>query len=120
MEMKYYNRNQAYSVAHVISHVPVILNAGDMLGVLAEAGYNGCDRIMLDATALGRDFYDLRTGVAGDILQKISNYRLRLAIVGDFSQFTSKNWRDFVGECNRGRMVRFASHIDEAMEFLQS
>jgi hypothetical protein len=32
----------------------------------------------------------LKTGLAGEILQKFSTYNMRLGIVGDFSAYTSK------------------------------
>jgi hypothetical protein len=35
------------------------------------------------------DFFDLKSGIAGEILQKFSNYDMRLAIIGDVSKYTS-------------------------------
>ena len=37
--------------------------------------------LMLDESQLGPDFFDLRTGLAGEVFQKFTNYRVRLALV---------------------------------------
>jgi hypothetical protein len=65
---------------------------------------------------LDERFFDLKTGVAGDILQKVSNYRLRLAILGDFEHVASKSLRDFISESNRGNQVIFVDNKEEALE----
>ena len=60
------------------------------------------------------DFFDLRTGLAGAVLQKLVNYHLRVAIVGDVTRevAASKAFADFVTESNRGGHVWFVR--DEA------
>src|SRR6187549_3674319 len=35
--------------------------------------------LLIDESQLGPDFFDLRTGLAGEVLQKFTNYRVRLA-----------------------------------------
>ena len=60
-------------------------------------------------------FFDLKTGLAGDVLQKFSNYRMRLAIVGDFSRFSSKSLGDFISESNQVRRITFVPTINEAL-----
>jgi len=39
----------------------------------------------LNKSAICDDFFDLSTGLAGEILQKFVNYHVKIAIVGDFS-----------------------------------
>lgn len=73
---------------------------------------------------LGKDcfppaFYDLKTGLAGAILQKIVNYRLHLAIVGDFSGYRSQALQDFIYECNKGRHIAFLPTEQEAIAFFE-
>jgi Domain of unknown function (DUF4180) len=59
-------------------------------------------------------FFDLSSGVAGAIVQKFANYRVRLVVVGDVTDrvAASTALRDFVRECNRGRQTWFVA--DEA------
>ena len=50
-------------------------------------------------------FFALATGVAGAVVQKFVNYRLRLVVVGDVTEHVAASTalRDFVREANRGR-----------------
>ncbi len=51
------------------------------------------------------DFFILSTGFAGEMLQKYINYGGRIAIYGDFSNYTSKPLHDFIYESNKGKDV---------------
>ena len=65
------------------------------------------------------EFFILSTGLAGEILQKWTNYQIRAAIFGDFSQHTStsKPLRDFIFESNkRGKNVFFVEDQEQAVQ----
>ncbi|MFZ2340826.1 MAG: DUF4180 domain-containing protein [Bacteroidales bacterium] len=64
---------------------------------------------------MNKDFFDLKTKIAGDILQKFSNYRMKLAIIGDFSAIKSKSLRDFIRESNNAGTINFVGSMEEAM-----
>ncbi|MCB0629182.1 MAG: DUF4180 domain-containing protein, partial [Lewinella sp.] len=66
------------------------------------------------------EFFDLKTKIAGEILQKFSNYRVRLSIVGDFTVYTSRSLKDFIHESNKGKLVNFVDSLEEALERLSS
>jgi hypothetical protein len=53
--------------------------------------------------------------MAGDIAQKVANYRRRLAIVGDISAHVAASdaLRDFVHETNRGTQLWFVADVAE-------
>ena len=61
------------------------------------------------------EFFVLSTGIAGEILQKFINYRKKVAIVGDYSGYTSKPLKDFIYESNNGNSIYFLPNIDEAV-----
>ncbi|MDR1628991.1 MAG: DUF4180 domain-containing protein [Oscillospiraceae bacterium] len=86
-----------------------------MMTVYYEAG---CNRIALFQENLPGDFFVLRTGLAGEVLQKFMNYHMKLAVIGDFSAVASKPLRDFIFESNNGRDVFFAASEEEAVERL--
>ena len=86
-----------------------------MLDIIADAGYHDCDRLIIYEESLHQDFFDLKTGLAGEILQKFSNYRVKLVIVGDFTNVKSKSLGDFIRESNRGRTVNFVNSVEEAV-----
>ena len=79
---------------------------------------HGCDRAVIDKGCIVEDFFDLRTGLAGEILQTFTNYRFALAIVGDFSGCGSRALRDFIYESNQGRRVFFLPDRETALERL--
>ncbi|QRX65011.1 DUF4180 domain-containing protein [Dysgonomonadaceae bacterium zrk40] len=64
------------------------------------------------------DFFDLKSGIAGEILQMFSNYRTRLAIVGDFSKFSRKSMKDLIFESNNGGNINFVSTCSDAKKIL--
>ncbi len=96
-----------------------IVNAQDLLDLFVTANYeHGSIGIIVYKDSLNEDFFDLKTRVAGELLQKCSNYNVRFAIVGDFSSYTSKSLRDFIYECNKGNLVFFKCSIEDALTAL--
>lgn len=79
----------------------------------------GAERIALEKSVLCEDFFILSTGLAGAVLQKFINYRLKAAVYGDFSHYTSKPLKDFIYESNKGRDFFFTATCAEAIEKLR-
>lgn len=80
--------------------------------------YAGIECVVIYANQLHADFFDLKTGLAGEVLQKFTNYRLRVAIVGDFRNYSSQSLQDFIYESNKGRQVYFLPSLKEALAAL--
>ena len=74
--------------------------------------------LAIDKRLVCSDFFILSTGVAGDILQKLMNYRFKAAIYGDYSHYASKPLRDFIRESNHGKDFFFVSTMKEAVQRL--
>jgi hypothetical protein len=93
---------------------PPIAGPQDALDVIGAA-FSRADVVAVPAARLDERFFQLRTGVAGEIMQKFVNYRMRLAIVGDISTHVadSSALRDLVTESNRGRHIWFVADLDE-------
>lgn len=94
---------------------PKLRSARDAVDLIGDAGGIGAETIVIPAERLDEDFFRLRTGVAGEMLQKFVTYRKRVAIVGDISAYASAStaFRDCVYEANRGCDVWFAADRDE-------
>ena len=106
-------------IAILQSDAPIITDAQSALDLLATLDYeDGCDHIALHKSAIAEDFFILSTGLAGEILQKVINYRKKLAVIGDFSVYTSKPLQDFIRECNSGRDIFFVADEQTATEKL--
>ncbi|WP_326595503.1 nucleoside/nucleotide kinase family protein [Streptomyces sp. NBC_01803] len=85
------------------------------LGLIGDALGRGARLVAVPAERVADTFFSLRTGVAGEIAQKFTDYHLRLAIVGDISRHTAKSsaLRDYVREADRGTHVWFSPTWDD-------
>ena len=101
-------------IAHIISDDIIMHTAEEGAELLMNCLYQGADSLILHEHNLPAAFFDLKTKLAGDILQKFSTYQGRLAIVGDFSKYESQSLRDFIYESNKGRRINFVGSLGEA------
>ncbi len=104
------------NIAEVDEDSVLIKSVEDALDLLGNLYYQGFDAIVIREQNITPDFFDLKTGLAGEILQKFSNYRVRLAIVGDFSSYPAKSIRDFIYESNKTGHISFLSSLEEALK----
>jgi hypothetical protein len=93
----------------------IISDVQDAVDLMGNASYSGCSMIIIRESNLNADFFRLKTGLAGEILQKFSNYRIKLAIIGDFSKYKSKSLQDFIRESNKGNRIFFVENIEAAL-----
>lgn len=112
------NHIKGVKIAEVLSDNILINEVQDALDLMAESNYMGAWKIIINEKNLSPDFFDLKSGLAGDILQKFSNYNVQLAIIGDFSGYPGKSLRDFIGESNRYGRINFVTSMAEAKEKL--
>ncbi len=104
-----------HKIVEVESERVVIKDTRDALDLMADAQYKDATSILLYEKNLKPDFFDLKTGMAGEILQKYTNYRMRLAIVGEFEKFESRSLQAFIIESNRGKMIAFVPDRETAI-----
>lgn len=106
-------------IAVISSSELLIKDVQSALDFMATVQYEtGCDRIILNKSAICEDFFHLSTKLAGEILQKFINYHVKIAIVGDFSVYSSKSLKDFIYESNKGKDIFFFSDEKQAIEKL--
>lgn len=70
----------------------------DAIQLIGNASYNQYEKIVLQQQHLNPTFFDLKSQFAGDILQKFSNYNMKLTIVCDIDSFSNKPLQDFIRE----------------------
>ncbi|MDR3086090.1 MAG: DUF4180 domain-containing protein [Christensenellaceae bacterium] len=98
-----------------------VASAQDALDMLANVHYEACAKaLLLPKSAVAEAFFDLKTGLAGEVLQKFVNYRLALCILGDFSGYGSQALRDFIYESNKGGQILFMNDKEEALNRLHA
>lgn len=104
-------------IAVVKSDEVLLSDVQSALDFMATVWYEtGCSHIILDRTAICEDFFDLKTKLAGEILQKFVNYDVKMAIIGDFSGYTSKSLKDFMYESNSGKDAFFLANETQAVD----
>ena len=112
-------KEKNFGIAVVNSSEILITDVQSALDLMATVRYgSGCDRIILRKSAIVEDFFDLKTRLAGEILQKYVNYYFKVAIIGDFSVYSSKSLKDFIYESNKGKHIFFVSDEKQAVEKL--
>ncbi|MEA4925299.1 MAG: DUF4180 domain-containing protein [Syntrophomonadaceae bacterium] len=88
-----------------------IQNDRGALELIALCGENRTDLLMINAEALASDFFDLKTGVAGQILQKLVNYHIKTAFVIIDEMRIKGRFKEMINESSRGNNFRaFVSH----------
>lgn len=117
MEYKIHNVNN-HNICELISDNIIISNLQDALDILGNSHYLDATKIIVNKNQLCPEFFDLKTKIAGDILQKFSTYDMKLAIIGDFENITSKSLRDFIYESNKNGRILFVKNIDIAIDKL--
>jgi len=96
----------------------VIARQEDLLELIGLCGEAGTDRLLFPGGSLAEDFFDLSTGLAGELGLKLSTYRIKAAVVVDLNAVPSRRFREWAGECNRGREIHFCLSEENAVEWL--
>ncbi|MBM7868771.1 hypothetical protein JOC70_000240 [Clostridium pascui] len=108
-------------IAIVCSSEILITDVQSSLDFIGTVRYEtDCDCVILNKSAICGEFFDLKTRLAGEILQKFINYYMKVAIVGDFSMYSSKSLRDFIYESNKGKHIFFLPSEKEAIKKLSN
>lgn len=105
------------TIAVIQSSGLIIADLQTAIDFAMTVSYNtGAHNLVIPKECVAEDFFVLSTRLAGDILQKYVNYGIRLAVVGDFSHYTSKPLHDFIYESNHGTNFFFVSAVEDAIE----
>lgn len=106
------------NIAEIQSEDIEIKDVRDALDLMANCDYRGARKIIMDEKNIDPEFFSLKSGIAGQIIQKFVNYKVNLAIVGDFSKYPSDSFQAFIYECNKTRNIIFADTMHDAIRLL--
>ena len=92
---------------------PIVADIEGGSRLIEEAMGERAQVIVVPAARLDDAFFQLRTRLAGEILQKAANYGFKFAVIGDISAYVaaSEALRDFVVESNRRPSIFFYPNI---------
>ncbi len=103
------------NIAEIVADGIILSTVQDGLDLLGNMHYQGFDKIIIYEKNIKPDFFNLKSKLAGEILQKFTQYQMPLTIIGDFSKFSSKSLQDFIFESNKGQQVNFVSSMKEIL-----
>jgi hypothetical protein len=112
---------------HTNQENPIIV-AGDSGIFIGDAGdisdaLNVCiskQGLMLEEDDLAKEFFDLRTGLLGELFQKFTNYRVRVAIVLPAPEVYGERVSELAREHASHDLIRIVKSRNEAMAWLSS
>lgn len=93
-------------------------SGADALELVSLSYHMETQLFLLEGNALPPAFFDLSSGVAGEVLQKLTNYGLRVAVVCPEEAEWSQPFRQFAAESRRGRTFALFAGEVEAREWL--
>lgn len=114
MQIKPHEHNK-HKIAEIIAEEVVINSIDDALELIGNLYYEGYEKIIISENNITADFFNLKTKLAGEILQKFAQYQMPLVIVGDFEKYNSNSLRDFIYESNKGKQINFVANINEIL-----
>jgi PadR family transcriptional regulator, regulatory protein AphA len=111
-------RTQAGSYITPASAGSPISSQGDVLDLLALCAEVGTNKLLFPAGSMADKFFDLSSGLAGEISLKLSTYRIKTAFVVDLDLVPSQRFREWAAECNRGNEILFSADLYKAERWL--
>lgn len=103
-------------IAVVESDDLLITDVQSALDLMTTVHYEyDCDSVIIDKKTVCEEFFDLKTKIAGEILQKFVTYQMKIALIGDFSVYKSKSLKEFITESNKGHHIFFVKDMQQAM-----
>ena len=103
-------------IAEIISDDIVLQTVEDAVDLIGNMSYQGFDKLIIHEENMISDFFELKNKIAGNILQKFSQYSMPLAIIGDFEKYESKSLNDFIFESNKGSQINFVTTIEDGLK----
>lgn len=98
-----------HAVLFLDAEGPTISTSEDTSDLIGNAWIDHSAIIATPVARLDPEFFRLQSRLAGDVIQKLVNYQLKLAVLGDIEEHLAASgaFRDFVWESNRGEHVWF-------------
>lgn len=90
-----------------------------VLDLIGDLAFNHkVSRVLIDRSLIDESFFDLKSGFAGELAQKFTNYRMKLAVVGDFNLLLSLAMKAYIRESNLGQTAFFTKDREKALAWL--
>ena len=95
-----------------------ITREADVLDLLSSCYEIDANRLLLDEAHLHPDFFDLKTGLAGAVFLKLTNYRAKTAVLANLANIQSERFQELIYESNKGKLINFFDDLTKAEQWL--
>lgn len=102
-------------IAEIINDEVVLPDIESGSDVIGQLYFDGFDGVIIYQEQLSPAFFDLSTKFAGELLQKFSNFRLKLVIVLRQDVQAGASLKSFINESNRYGQIRFVDSLENAL-----
>lgn len=90
----------------------------DALDLIALGWEHETQAVLIHGEALSEDFFKLRTKSAGDMIQKFTNYGMKVAAIIPRETTQQGRFKEMASETNNGPHFRIYDRIEEAEQWL--
>lgn len=101
--------NDYFPLVEIVSGKVLVRTTQDALDLMGEVGF--FNMVLYDHN-FEPEFFDLSSGKLGQILQIFTNYRVKVAIVGNFKKYPSKVLGQFIFESNKVGNYLFVDDLE--------
>ncbi|MFI8706016.1 DUF4180 domain-containing protein [Bacillus sp. NPDC077411] len=89
----------------------------DFVGICAE---NDVYTLIFYVDAFSEDFFNLKTGLAGMMLQKFINYHIKVAVILENEEKLNNRFKEMIMEANKGNDFRTFKNMTDAENWISS
>jgi hypothetical protein len=107
------HRLNGVSVLEVQEEAVVINRVQDLLDIVSDYSIK---KVIIAKHNINPALFDLETGYASELLQKLTGYKICLGIVGDFENVENKALRDFIYVSNQARRLVFKASVRDILK----
>jgi len=111
--------HQGAQIAEVTGEPHSLKGMQMVLDLIGDLAFNHkVSRVLIDRSLIDESFFDLKSGFAGELAQKFTNYQMKLAVTGNFKLVESLAMKAYIHESNLGNTVHFTRDREKALAWL--
>jgi hypothetical protein len=107
------------STTPILRCTTAITRVDDALLIISACYENDAGCVLLHEDILPAAFFELQTRFAGEFVQKLVNYRIRIAAVFAKNETYSERFREYVAEARGGNQFRTFADEASALRWLE-
>lgn len=108
------------SYAECVAKQKIITIEQDAVNLIGLCGYHHTNNLLLYADNVDDRFFELKSTLAGNVLQKFMNYYMRVAMIMKDDLSDNKRFKEMALETNKGNYFRIFKDKQKAVDWLTS